>query len=93
MPLVKSKGNMYDWVTHMHTHLGGQCPHKCSYCYVQRNRFGVNPKYQGDLRIISQELNVNYGSDKILFIEHMNDMFANGMKNIKKSNLSRLING
>jgi len=48
-------------------------------CYVQRNRFGVNPKYQGDLRIIPQELNVNYGSDKIIFIEHMNDMFAKGV--------------
>lgn len=79
MPLVKSKGNMYDWVTHMHSHLGGQCPHKCSYCYVQRNRFGVNPKYQGDLRIIENELSVNYGRDKIIFIEHMNDMFANAV--------------
>lgn len=79
MPLVKSKGNMYSWTTHVHTHLGGVCGHECLYCYVQRNRFGVNPKYQGDLRIISQELNVNYGSDKIIFIEHMNDMFAKGV--------------
>jgi len=25
---------MYKWVTHTHCHLGGKCPHKCSYCYV-----------------------------------------------------------
>ena len=34
MPLVKSTGNMYSWVDCMHTHLGGECPHKCSYCYA-----------------------------------------------------------
>ena len=80
MPLTKSKGNMYDWVTHCHTHLGGQCPHKCSYCYVQRNRFGVSEKYQGDIRLLEKELAVDYGKDKRIFIDHMNDMFANGVK-------------
>jgi DNA repair photolyase len=77
MALVKSKGNMYSWVTHMHSHLGGECPHKCSYCYVQKNRFGVSAKYQGKLRLITPELLVNYGSGKTIFIEHMNDLFSN----------------
>jgi hypothetical protein len=48
---------------------------------VQRNRFGVNPKYEGDIRLLEKELSVNYGADKIIFIEHMNDMFANGVMN------------
>jgi DNA repair photolyase len=80
MGLKISRGNMYDWVTHMHTHLGGECPHKCKYCYVQRNRFGVSPRYQGEPRFISYELKTNYGKDKTIFIEHMNDMFAEGIK-------------
>lgn len=75
--LKVSKGNMYDWVSHMHSHLGGKCPHECSYCYVQRNRFGVSPRYQGAIRLINNELNVCYGEGKIIFIEHMNDLFAN----------------
>ena len=76
MALKKSLGNMYNWVTHMHSHLAGECPHKCSYCYVQQNRFGVSPRYKGDPRLIETELDVNYGSGKTIFIEHMNDMFA-----------------
>jgi DNA repair photolyase len=76
MSLVKSKGNMYDWVTHMHTHIAGQCPHKCSYCYVQTGVARISGKYKGELRLIDKEFSVNYGKDKIIFIEHMNDMFA-----------------
>lgn len=76
MSLKKSKGNMYDWVTHMHSHLGGECSHKCSYCYVQKNRFGVSLRYHGDARLLKDELKINYGVNKTIFIEHMNDMFA-----------------
>jgi len=71
-----SKGNMYPWVTHMHSHLAGECPHKCSYCYVQKNRFGVAPRYQGEIRLIESEFDVDYGRGNIIFIEHMNDLFA-----------------
>lgn len=72
---VKVNSNMYNWVTHTHTHLGGICPHKCSYCYVNsfRNR---TDKYQGNLRLIEKELLVNYGKGKTIFIEHCNDLFA-----------------
>lgn len=76
MALVKSQGNMYDWVTHMHTHLGGRCSHECSYCYVQRGRAQVSGKYKGPIRLIEKELEVNYGEGKTIFIEHMNDMLA-----------------
>ena len=80
MGLKVSKGNMYDWVTHMHSHLAGECPHKCSYCYVQRNKFGVSERYKGEPRLIESELNENYGTGKTIFIEHMNDLFAEKVK-------------
>jgi DNA repair photolyase len=80
MPLTKSFGNMYDWVTHVHTHLGGECSHKCKYCYVKKSRFGVPPRYQGKPRLIEKELTVNYGTGKTIFIEHKNDLFADGIE-------------
>ena len=75
MGINKSKGNMYPWVSHTHSHLGGECPHKCTYCYVDSFRPRV-PKYQGELRLIEKELEVNYGKGKTIFIEHCNDLFA-----------------
>lgn len=76
MPMTKQHGNMYDWVTHMHTHLGGECPHECSYCYVDNPRFGRPIRYQGKLRLIEVEFNVRYRSNQIVFIEHQTDLFA-----------------
>jgi len=76
MPLQKSKGQMYPWVTHTHCHLGGECPHKCVYCYVDHFPFGRPRKYQGELRLIEKEFSVNYGSGKTIFIENCNDLFA-----------------
>jgi DNA repair photolyase len=81
MSLVKSKGNMYDWVTHMHTHLAGECSHRCSYCYVQSG------KYKGPTRLVEKELAVNYGSDKTIFIEHMNDLFADDVDGMTISDI------
>lgn len=82
MPLKKSTGNMYSWVSHMHTHLAGECPHKCKYCYVQTNPHGVSPRYKGEPRLIESELDVYYGILKIIFIEHMSDLFAEGISGI-----------
>ena len=79
MPLKKSKGNMYPWVTHTHTHLGGECPHRCSYCAIQAmaKRFpAMKDKYSGPLRLIEDEFKVKYGTGKTIFIENCNDLFA-----------------
>jgi DNA repair photolyase len=80
MPLKKTTGQMYPWVTHMHTHLGGECQHKCSYCYVNSPRFGRPPRYTGDIRLIEDEFKVNYGGEpKTIFMEHANDIFGPGV--------------
>jgi DNA repair photolyase len=76
MSIKKSKGQMYSWVSHVHSHLGGECPHKCSYCYVGKSRFGRPERYTGPLRFLGVEEFENYGQRRRIFIEHMNDMFA-----------------
>lgn len=76
MPLKKSTGNMYTWVTHTHTHLGGECPHECTYCYVDNPRFGRPERYKGQIRLVDQEFSVDYGSGKTIFVENCQDLFA-----------------
>lgn len=79
MPLKRSKGNMYPWVTHTHSHLGGECPHECFYCYVDNPIHGRPDRYKGPVRLIEAELNVRYGSGKVIFIDNMADLFAKGV--------------
>lgn len=82
MGLNKATGDMYSWVTHTHTHLRGACPHACDYCYARKGR--AQRFYKGPLRLEAKELNVGYGSrdhaPKTIFIEHMSDLFAIGVK-------------
>lgn len=77
--LRKSTGNMYPWVTHMHAALGGECRHKCSYCYVDNPRMGRDQRFTGDIRLLEEEMNVDFGTKKIIFIEHLNDLFSYGV--------------
>ncbi len=70
---------MYPWVTDMHTHLGGACPHGCTYCCVQdmAKRFPVVKKrYTGKPRLMPREFDVDYGTGKNIFIGHLTDLFA-----------------
>jgi len=76
MSLKKSNGNMYPWVTHTHSHLGGECPHACTYCYVDNPRFGRPAKYTGPIRLLEDEFKVNYGTGRTIFVENCNDLFA-----------------
>jgi len=67
------------WVTHTHSHLGGECPHGCSYCYVKAmsKRFpNMKKMYSGELRLIEGSLDVDYGNGNSIFIDHLNDLFA-----------------
>lgn len=79
---------MYPWVTHTHAHLGGECSHKCVYCYVDNPRFGRPEKYKGKLRLIEKEFEVRYGSDKTIFIENCNDLFA---KEVPQEYINKII--
>lgn len=74
MPINKSNGNMYNFVDYMHTHIGGECAHQCSYCLVNNPRFGRPQKYTGEQRPIEEEFGVKYKKYGIYFIEHMNDI-------------------
>jgi DNA repair photolyase len=76
MPLRESHGNMYPWVSHVHTHLAGECQHKCRYCYVGRTLRGRPDKYKGEPRILEKEFFVDYGRGRTIFIEHMNDLWG-----------------
>ena len=79
MPLNKSNGEMYDWVSHTHSHLGGKCPHECCYCAIQdmAQRFpGMKKKYSGELRLVEKEFDVKYGSGNTIFVENCNDLFC-----------------
>lgn len=67
------------WVTHTHSHLGGACQHACSYCFVQAmaKRFpAMQERYSGPVRLFMAEIDVNYGTGKKIFIDHLNDLFA-----------------
>ncbi len=78
MGLNKCKGNMYPWITHTHTHLGGRCPHECVYCSIQdmQKRFPKQLPYSGALRLKEKEFAVNYGTGKTIFVENCNDIGA-----------------
>lgn len=89
MPMNEAKGNMYPWVTHTHAHLGGDCPHRCSYCYVGDlipKRFrpegaaGRPPKFSGPLKLIPGAFSVKYGSGNTIFVDHCNDLFAEDVR-------------
>src|ERR1035437_3960945 len=67
---------MYPWVTHMHSVLGGECPHHCVYCYVDNPINGRPIRYTGPICLIEKEMNVDYGSGKVIFIGHQEDLFA-----------------
>lgn len=68
---------MYEWVTHTHSHLRGRCGHACPYCYVQamEKRFKTG-RFQGPVRLDRDELLVPYGRQRVIFIEHLNDLFC-----------------
>ena len=71
MGLNKSKGNMYEFVTHTWNTVKGRCPHDCSYCYMKR---------WGDLKKIhldEKELKADLGSGNFIFVGSSCDMFAN----------------
>ncbi len=71
MALNKSKGNMYEFVTHTWNTVKGKCGHGCSYCYMKR--FGN----QNAFRFDRLEMDTDLDEGNIIFVGSSNDMFAN----------------
>lgn len=77
---VKTKGNMYDWITDSFNPIGGECPHKCRYCYVKKFRFSsLKEKYSGHPRLYENELKRNLGKNKFWFVGSCFDLFADAI--------------
>lgn len=70
MALNKSKGNMYEFVTHTWNTVKGACPHECSYCYMKR--WGS----QAGLRFDEKELTADLGVGNFIFVGSSCDMWA-----------------
>lgn len=83
MALNKSKGNMYEWVTHTWNPLAGECPHRCSYCSTNKlMRYpGIKNKYTGSPRLHEIELKTNLGEGNFIFVAAQNDLFAEDIPN------------
>ena len=70
MPLNKSTGNMYDFITHTWNTIKGECPHGCSYCYMKR--WGKQPSLHFD----EKEFKTDLGEGNFIFVGSSCDMFA-----------------
>jgi hypothetical protein len=70
MPLNKSTGNMYSWITHTWNTIKGECPHGCTYCYM--HRWGK----QNPVHFDEKELKTDLGSGNFIFVGSSCDMFA-----------------
>jgi len=72
MPLNKSTGNMFDFITHTWNPIKGACQHDCIYCYMKR--WG-----EGRLkapRLVKSELKTDLGENNFIFIGSSIDIFA-----------------
>jgi DNA repair photolyase len=74
----KASGNMRGFVTHTHSDLRGECPHKCSYCYVTAmKRFpSMRTRYSGPTRFDRKKAAENLGAGNTVFMENCSDLFA-----------------
>ena len=72
MPLNKSAGNMFDFVTHTWNPIKGACQHDCIYCYMKRWGEGRLKKP----RFVNAELRTDLGENNFIFIGSSIDIFA-----------------
>lgn len=80
--LIKAKGNMYPWVTHMWEPFRPYaCAHKCIYCYAHRmhERFkikeGVNPVLDFPFPALRKDLTI--------FVCHLSDLFSDSVSDFQ----------
>lgn len=88
MLLTRSKGNMYPWVTHTWNPVGGECPHRCTYCYVVHGVAARSGKYKGTPYLIKKMLGDLYihgkghPSKKTIFVCSCIDLFAEDISDV-----------
>lgn len=79
MGLNKSKGNMYEFVTHTWNAIKGECPHGCTYCYMKRwgnlRQIRLDKK---EFREFDRDIK-KYGEGLFIFIGSSCDMFADSI--------------
>lgn len=73
MPLNKSTGNMYDFITHTWNTIKGECPHGCTYCYMKR--WGK----QNETHLDEKEFKTDLGTGNFIFVGSSCDMFADSI--------------
>ncbi len=69
--------NMYEEVEMTWNPLGGECSHKCSYCYVnswKKRSEACRKKYSGEIRLYESEFKGKLKGK--VFVCSMNDLFA-----------------
>jgi DNA repair photolyase len=81
MGLNKTNGNMYPWITHTWNPLAGKCQHDCHYCYMKRSFLGQLEKYRGEVSLVNEELFIDLGSGKTIFVGSATDLFGEWVPN------------
>jgi DNA repair photolyase len=76
MPLNKSVGNMFDWVTHTYNPIKGKCEIDCVYCFMKRDGVKLKPP-----RLVESELKENLGDNNFIFVGSSIDMFGKEIQN------------
>ena len=77
MPLNKSTGNMYEFITHTWNTIKGECPHGCSYCYMKR--WGKQPPVHFD----EKELKTDLGKNNFIFYSCIGEIKPKLMKDMQ----------
>lgn len=71
------KSRMFPFITCTWNPLGGECLHKCTYCWARKLAAEKKMlKYQGEPRIIEKELKRQFKQDDFVFVEDMSDLFG-----------------
>jgi len=73
-----NKSNMYSFIDKTRNFLGGECQHKCQYCFINsmKNKFpNLKERYSGEIRLLEKELDKNEGINKTIFVQDMGDLF------------------
>jgi len=72
--LMKTNGNMYEFITHTWNTVVGKCPHDCKYCYAI---YKYGNMINDAVRLNKESLKDNLGTGNFIFVGSGIDLFAN----------------